>query len=164
MSRLLDPGTYRGKIVGYGISQTLSGSNQAFVTFEVPLQAGGSVKISWYGGLSVDAKPGKKAPAEYTLATLLDCGFEGEGVEVIAGGPDSNSLPLGREMDLVVEDNVYEDKVSSRIKYVNDPNVSRGPKSVSFDDASKSLNVGSLRAVLLRKKQERGAGAADIPF
>lgn len=166
MSRLLDPGTYRGKIVGYGISETKAGNKQAFITFEIPSPGGGTVKMSWYGGLSAEAKEGKKAPAEYTIATVLECGFEGEGVEMLAGGPESMALPLNKEMSLVIEDNEYEGNVSSRVKYVNDPSIQRGPKSVTFDEASKGLNVGALRATMLRLKASRKASpdAPDIPF
>ena len=162
MSRTLTPGSYDGKIVDYGIGKTKKDKPQAFIVFEIPVEDK-LVRLTWYGLL--DPKPseeGKRAPSEITVATLLDCGYSAETIEMMAAGPTSNALEIGHEMTLVVEDNTWEGETNSRIKYVNIKGQSRGPVRMSYEQASAGLPSGALKAQLMRARAGKG-GATNVP-
>lgn len=147
--RNFEPGKHTAKIADYGISKTSKGKPQAFIVFESEGKS-----ITWYGGL--DPKPaeeGKRAPLEFTIKTLLDCGLSTDVVENMAAGTQSNALPVGKEMELVIEDNVWEGQVQSRIKWVNIPGFVSGPPRVDHAEAGTLVNSGALRAELMRQKK-----------
>lgn len=166
----VDAGYYNGKIVDYGISEARSsGQPQAFIEFEVidgvldgqPCST--PPRLKWFGGLATKAsKEGDTPPIEWTVKTLLDCEFSSEAVENMAAGPASECLKIGHEMSLTIEDNEWDGKVSSRIKWVNIKGSTGAAKKMSHEEAAGKLNTSALRAVLLREKQKRATGA-DVP-
>ena len=152
--RQLEPGRYDGKISNYGMSNTQAGSKQAFITFDIAKPEGGNVELTWYGSLNPKPKEeGGKAASEWTIATLLDCGFSSQAIEILAAGPDGNSIELGKVMTLVVEDNVWKEQTNSRIKFINVPGTSPGPKRVTVDEVATSPEATALRAQLMRARQ-----------
>lgn len=153
MARILDPGRYEGKIVDYGISKTSKGKKQAFIVFDI-----NGKTLTWYGGLDpIPSEPGKRAQLEFTIKTLLDCGLSTDTVETMAAGTSSNALPVGKEMALVVEDNVYEGETSSRIKWINEKGFMPGPPRIAYEEAIGS-DSGALRAELARQRQMKATG------
>jgi hypothetical protein len=161
--RQLDPGRYDGKIVDYGMSKTKAGDSQAFIMFNIEKPEGGSVELTWYGSLNPKPKEeGGKAPSEWTIATLLDCGFSSSSIEILAAGKDGNSLEVGKMMTLSVQDNVWDGNTTSQIRFVNILGSTPGPKRVSVDDACKLPESGALRAQLLRARA--GATAPKSPL
>lgn len=154
MARILDPGRYDGKISDYGISKTSKGKKQAFIVFDI-----NGKSLTWYGGLDpVPSEPGKRAQLEFTIKTLLDCGFSNDSVESMAAGKDSNALPLGKEMTLTIEDNLYNGETSSRIQWVNEKGFVPGPPRISYEEATGS-DSGALRAELMRQRKIKETGA-----
>ncbi|MGH2612073.1 MAG: hypothetical protein ACRDFB_03365 [Rhabdochlamydiaceae bacterium] len=152
------PGIYQGEIKDYGISQTKGGDKQAFMIFEIKDDADISYRLTWYGLLNPVAKnPGSRAPLEFTVKVLLDCGFDGMDLTVIAGGIESNSIPLDRKMSLTIEDNEWEGNVTSKIRFVNPLGFSTGPNRVSFETVTQTLDVNALRAELLKQRESRPA-------
>lgn len=159
MSRILDPGTYKAKIADYGMSKTQSGKPQAFIVFDV-----NGTNISWFGLLDPKSSDGvKKAPLEISVKTLLDCGFSGDTIEVMAAGKSSNCLEIGKEMDLVIEDDLYNGEVKSRIKWVNVPGFIPGGARMTYEDASASVQSGALRAELMRQRKQLAGGGTPVP-
>ena len=159
MPRLLEPGTYDGKIKNYGISQASTGAAQAFIEFEIPLTEGRApVKLTWFGGLSDEViESTGKSPMEYTASTLLDCKFSGEAVELMAAGPQTNLIPIDHVMALVIEDHEYNGKTYSRIKYVNATDRVSGLNTLDHEQAATKFNVDAMRAMILKKRQEMEA-------
>ena len=160
--RQLSAGTYEGEVEDYGISKNGKGDPQAFVKFKIMKGEGeGFAELTWYGGLSNSKKPeAKKSPAEYTIATLLDLGFKGMEVEDLATGPHGNSIDPGRVMSLTIEDNLYEDKLYSRIKYINALGAG-GPKKLTKEELTGKTDTSALRAILLKEKANRPDNPAD---
>lgn len=168
--RVIGAGEHLGECVDYGISKNSKGEPQAFLKFKINKGEGlGFCHLTWFGGLSDKIPQGKEhPPAHYTVKTLLDCGFQGQEVEDLAGGIDANVIPGGRTMQLTIEDNLYEDKLSSRIKWINIVGAG-GPKKMSKEELVGKTNTSALRAMLLKEKQNRPTEAMpepdpDIPF
>ncbi len=164
--RVLGAGQYVGTIEDYGISESKeSKAPQAFVKFKIMKGEGdGFAELTWFGGFSNEIKEGnKKSPAQWTVSTLLDCGFSGQEVEDLSTGPEGKTLELGKEMSLVVEDNDYKGVVRSRIKWVNRLGAG-GPKKVSKDELSGKMNTSALRAMLLKGRENMPPQEEDIPF
>lgn len=159
MSITVPAGTHKGTIADYGISKTQKDKPQVFIQFDL---AEGK-RLTWYGLLdAVASDPSKKAPLEITVKTLLDCGFAGETIENLAAGKDSNLLEIGKEFDLVVKDNTYNGETKSQIAFINVPGYILGAQRMSPEDASKTLNSGSLRAELIRQRKIAG-GKPNTP-
>ncbi len=160
--RQLSAGTYEGEIEDYGISKNSKGDAQAFIKFKIMKGEGeGFAELTWYGGLSNAKKQdAKKSPAEYTIATLLDCGFKGMEVEDLATGPHGNSIDPGRVMSLAIEDNDYEGKIYSRIKYINALGAG-GPKKLTKEELTGKTDTSALRAILMTEKPNSPDNPSD---
>jgi len=154
--RVIQAGHYIGAIDDYGISTNQKGDAQVFIKFKINKGEGqGYADLIWFGSLSDKKKPeAKKSPAQYTISTLLDCDFSGQEVEDMAGGPANEVLRLGKEMALEIEDNQYNDKLTSRIKWVNIIGAG-GVKRVSKEELTGKTNTSALRAMLLKEKETR---------
>ncbi len=161
--RKINPGSYDAKIVDYGLTETKNNKPMAFVTFGIQDAQDSYVELTWRGLL--DPKPsaeGKKAPSEYTVKTLLDCGFKGESIENMAAGKDSNIIDIGHEMTVVVEDNEYDGETYSQIRWVNIKGETHGPSRMTQDQASAKLPTGALRAQLMKARQEKATGTETL--
>jgi hypothetical protein len=155
--RVIQAGYYEGSVEDYGISNNSKGDLQAFIKFKIKKDDGeGFVSLTWFGGLSEKIAPGKdKSPASWTIHTLLDCGFKGQEAEDLAGGITSGVIDPGREMALTVQDNTYNDKLTSRIAWVNIIGSGGGQKNLSKEELTGKINSSSLRAMLLKERQNR---------
>jgi len=152
----IKPGTYPGTLTDYGISETKAGDPQVFLIFDVNAGDQGNYSMTWYGLMNTVAKEsGKKAPIEYTIKTILDCGFSGESPELLAAGPESNLMPLGIAMDLRVEDNTYDGTTTNRIRFVNVPGQGGGPGRVGYEEVTKKVSVDAIRAELIKQRANR---------
>lgn len=150
--RVVPAGDYEGTIEDYGINTTSKGDPQAFIQFKVNKGEGnGFTNLTWFGSLSTKKlNNSDKSSADYTVGTLASCGFSGNEVEDLCGGKASGVLKVGTKMSLHIEDNDYNDKVTSRIKYVNHPG--GGLKKLAKGDLEGKLNTSQLRAILLKER------------
>lgn len=154
--RTIPAGQYIGTIEDWGISKSSKDVPQAFIKFKINKGEGlGFANLTWFGGLSeVVPKDKQNSPAHWTVKTLLDCGFSGQEVEDLAMGIDGGSLVVGKEMALTIQDNEYDDKLTSRIQWVNVVG-GGGPKKMSKEELSGKTNTSALRAMLLKEKANR---------
>lgn len=112
----IEPGKYRAKIKDYKYVDGKGGKPQAWVEFGL-FQG---PNFSYYGNLST---PEQK---EYTVKNLLTLGATQDNILDVAKGPAGGVLDMDKEFELVIEDNEWQGKVSSRIKFINDPEKRRG--------------------------------------
>lgn len=161
--RQLPQGNYVGKIEDYGIFKK-DDKASAFIKFKIDKGEGnGFAELTWFGGLANTKKEGaKKTPMEYTVTTLLDCGFSGADIADLATGPGNEVLKLGTEMALVVEDNLYNDELTTRIKYVNVLGAG-GLKRATVEELAGKVDTSAFRAALLKGKENRPS-TEDIGF
>ncbi len=78
-----------------------------------------------------------ESAAEFTFKVLNTLGYTGKNLDDLIAGFDSNALPVGREVDVVVELGEPDERGNKffNIKYVNSPNagpsVKRAPAAVA---------------------------------
>lgn len=97
---MMEPGTYRAKVVGAAFGYSNSGNEQIGVKFETK-----QGDIMWYGYFSPAAMP-------YTLERLKTCGL-----------PDNNLIKademVGTEVDIIVEHEEYDGKTRLKVQWIN---------------------------------------------
>lgn len=110
---MIDPGRYLGKVKQYGIGTTKAGDPNVTVIFGFKDNLNQERELTWFGSL----KEGRAR--EITIDALLVCGFKGNDIGALAGGPETGLLDLNTDVDLVVENEEYNGKVSTKIKWIN---------------------------------------------
>lgn len=106
---MIDEGRYRAHAVAAALGRTSKGRDQIAVQFELTDPKG--ARLTWYGFFTDDT-------FERTVEALRACGWRGEDLDVFAEG---KPLPadMKEEVEVVVEHNEYEGKVTARIAWVN---------------------------------------------
>lgn len=110
----MENGTYKAKPLGAVLGETGTGKEQVGIEFEVVLgedETGVQVgRITYYGTFTDRAM-------EITLKALRTSGWKGDDLADLSsvGGPDAP------EVSLVIENEEYKGKWSSKVKWVNAP-------------------------------------------
>jgi hypothetical protein len=149
----LKQGMYEGFIDDYGISNTKAGKKQAFIIFVIPTEEGGEYRQTWYGQLESG-----DSSLQITVRRLLDCGFTGADIELMAEGRESGCLEIGRKMNLDIEENEWplgSGKISPKIKAVYPPGVTPGPGRSSKEEVKSTLNLSQIKAEILKQRESR---------
>ncbi len=164
--RQLECGMYEGEVENYGIMKNSKGEPNAFIKFKINKGEGqGFAELTWFGGLSDKVgEKAKKSPAAYTISTLLDCGFKGKEVEDLALGTSGDTIDLGRVMAITIEDNLYNDVVSSRIKWINPVGSTGKMETMGKDEVTTKINSSALRAMLLKEKEAKPTIPEGLDF
>lgn len=144
----ITPGNYTASPIDCGISETKSGKPQVFVTFLIPQI---EKKITWFGGLSSD-----KA-IEITGAALIRCGFRGTDLTALTSG--IAVLNQEKQVELVIENDEWEGKVYTRVKWVNE--IGGGMKD-KLDQAGAAQKMAgyNIAGTMIRLQQEMGISSA----
>ena len=114
---MIDEGTYKAKIVDWGIATTPNDKWKVVITFETV-----DKRISWNGWLTTDASK------EVVMENLARCGWTGTGLEQlhqIAEGIPGGALDTEKELQIVVEHewNETNQKTYANVKYINESGV-----------------------------------------
>jgi hypothetical protein len=106
---MIAEGTYRGKPVQAALGLTGNGKEQIGVLFEFIDPPG--QRLTWYGFFTEDTYA-------RTIEALRFCGWQGQDLSDFV---DGKPLPAGfdQEVELVVEHQEYQGKVSARVAWVN---------------------------------------------
>ena len=151
------PGRYIGKIIDYGMGETQKGDPQVLVMFEFKDDEEVNQRMCWFGTL----KEGKGR--QITIDTLLNCGFKGTELSVLADGVGNGALDTEKELQLTVNENVYNGKKSLRIDFVNLPGGSAFREKMSKEQVVQKFTGMKLdlRADIMQRRQE--LGVKDTP-
>lgn len=103
-------GTFKAKALGWGLGLSNSGTEQVAITFGIVGGPHEGQTLTWYGSFSDQA-------IERTFESLRHCGWSGDNLAALTG-LDAN------EVEIVVDEEVYEGKARTKVKWVNRP---RGP-------------------------------------
>lgn len=151
---MLTPGIYRSKIINCGMKKAKTGSDMVFVTFETTDENGEFKEISWFGSLSGGATP-------ITLDNLLDLGFNNDW-DNLTSGAEITCLNREKEWDIVVENETYNGKTFTKVKYINDPDKPRGMERMESSEAVSTVKSMNLKALTIQRQKERSAGKPKI--
>lgn len=136
----IQPGTYVAKVVSHAISETKGGDPQAAITFGFDGHT-----LTYFGSF----KPGA---LKFTIQALLACGLKGQN--------PAGALEIGKEVSIVVADEVGQDGVSrTKIKWVNKLG---GVKNVIAEDAARA-KLSALEGAVMAAREEQGV-QDEIPF
>lgn len=153
----IKPGIYQATISNYGIGVTQNGNPQVMILFNFQDHENAPREMTWYGSL----KEGKAQ--EYTLKTLLYCGFSGSDPAEIADGIESGLLDHITPVKITVEEHEYEGKKSMRVSWVNKIGSKAMEKRITKSEAKLKLGTLNLKGTLAAVRQETGIKAEPRP-
>ena len=166
-----EAGTFPGFVQDYGISETRAGDPQVYISFEVHFPTKGKQPMTWYGNLKSDKSQ------EITFRALQAVGFKGSKIMDLLDGRDSDTISIGAEASLVVEEEPRQDGQGTffKVRWVN--RVGGGGGQVQRADANKAkaklLALGvdgawmkhrQLNPTPAPKDAPAGGNDDDIPF
>lgn len=140
---MMNEGTYLGRVNDWGITKNKKGDPQVII--ELMNEAG--EKITWFGSFNGGAKL-------ITIETLVKCGFRGDDLSVLAD--DEKTTALDKEKDILfnVADEFYNGKNYRKVKWISDPNETRGPKRMNKKEAGQDLASLNLKGILKEVQAE----------
>jgi len=156
-------GTYRAKVIDYGVGETQGGSAQLIIMFEFEAE-GAKHRRMWFGSLK-EGQEGKKSAREVTAAALAVCGFRLDGdLGAFADGPASGQLDLNKEVDIVLGTETYNGKTNQKIKWVNEIGGGAFRERLSKGEATQKLQGISLKGELMALGKTKAKESEEVPF
>lgn len=148
----MNDGTYVGKASQISLGKSKSGFAQIAINFE--LKQGGN-KI-WFGSL----KPGKGR--EITMKAILAAGLENAAGAL---SPDNTIIKVtGKDVNLVIETDMYEGEANQKIKWVNTIDGSVFREKLSHGDAVQILAGIDIKGELMAARMAQNTGDDDSGF
>jgi len=171
MSTLLQPGTYKGQILDYGIKKTSKGDPSPTIAFEVHDSAGVVHKVYWQGSWNGKA-------LDLTMEALLVCGLKSpQSLKHLAEGNISGVLDreLVLDLDIGIEVNSNDpSKKYNRVNWINLSGAAKFKDAMSIQEFAPEIESRGLIVDLMRVAQEKGydlsktrassGSNAEIPF
>lgn len=157
----MNMGKYAARVADYAIVTTKSGDPMVNVKFV--LNQGGE-QVYWNGTL----KPGKGQ--EITIKALLVMGLSKDAaVENLADGPSSGLLDLNKDVEIEVQMEDFNGKVTPKVRWVNEIGGAKFKNAMSRQDFKARLGGLNLRGALKAAEAEVGVknkqdDIESIPF
>ena len=147
-------GTFAGVIVDHGLTRAATGTLQA------------CIKVETEKGQITGFFPLTDKSAQYTMKTLRAMGFPGDNVAALNDDPP---ICQGNDVEIVVENEKYHDKVNAKIKWINAPGSSRGmeiKKDAAAAALAKKFNALLKQEPVVEKEEapKDEKGNDGIPF
>lgn len=149
----VEDGNYRARPMGFVLKESKNGNPYVEGVFALVEQPG--IELFWNGGLSEKGR-------DITFKALRLCGWRGDDLTAIGFNQDA-------EVAVVVEAEEYNNKMHSKVKWVN----SLGGKRVesNLDAGRAKLFADRMRAAIVAFDQKNGGGGTTtdtnndpIPF
>jgi hypothetical protein len=157
---MIEPGKYLAKCVRAELGETKTGKPQVILEFEV-------VGDNAWAGMTITAYSFlTDAAMDRTLESLRYCGWTGNDINDLSG-------VMTNEVEIVVEEETYEGKTHSRVKWINRIGGSTGRGPLAPDKlAQVNARIRQRLAVVDQKVKAQkattggapGAGDDNIPF
>jgi len=165
MGNKITEGSFKARVLDYGLTVTRAGDPQAGVMFKFKDHDGDTHDITWFGSFKEKAKP-------FTCASLVTLGFTGDDPAVIADGPKSNALKLDKTVEIVVKFEEYNNKTTARVAFINECGMNRfqntmkkAEANLKFDGMNLGAEFASAREKLRTEGGPNGVDANEkIPF
>lgn len=137
-------GTHRARAVEWALGISSTGKEQVAVMFELVGGPHDTKHITWFGYFS-------DLTVERTLESLRHCGWDSDSIAEL------DSLGAN-EVELVIEDETYEGKTRSKVKWVN--RISRLQMKEQMNAQQVAAFAAKLRGKTVASKQKYGAQPA----
>ena len=137
-------GKVKARAREWGLDVSKNGKDQVVVLFAYVGEDGEEHMIRWYGFFT-------EATTDRTLDSLRYCGWTGDDLSNLEG-LDAN------EVELVLEEEEYEGKLNTKVKWVNGP--SRFELKNPMNQAQAKSFAERMRGKVVAHKQKAGGGAA----
>lgn len=137
-------GTHRARATEWQLGISSTGKEQIGVMFELVGGPHDGKHITWFGYFTDNT-------VDRTLESLRHCGWDSDNLAELDG-------LAANEVELVVEDEEYEGKVRSKVKWVN--RVSRLQMKEQMSPAQVQAFAARLRGKTVASKQKYGAQPA----
>lgn len=152
----MELGKQTARIIDYGILENRSANASVFIKFEFASKE----TLTWFGSL----KEGKAA--EITINTLLECGFDGDDLNVLAEGIACSALITDEDIDVDVREEADTDgRIRRKIKYVGSqkeiPRITK-EKARTLISANISMQLREIKKS--KKPKEKKDPNFEIPF
>lgn len=143
----LPNGIYQARATRAALGETKEGNERVAVEFELLTEGFAGQRITWYGYFTDKAFP-------ITIKALRACGWYGDDLSDLSG------IEIN-EVELDIQNEAYEGKVSARVKWVNAP----GSGGMAFGsplptDRAKAL-AARMRGQLLALEKSEGRRPAS---
>ncbi len=149
-------GTHAARAIAAKLGETSKGDPQVAVEFEISDLPDGPRRLMWYGYFTEKTE-------DRTIEALRICGWT---------GTDFTDIQVGADVSLVIEEEVYERKTRTKVKWVNRPGGIAMAKAM--DAAKAAAFAARMKGKLLAFDQAAGTkpaaapkptdAPADIPF
>lgn len=144
---MIKPGVYIGTVVGHNVGETKNFEPQVAVNFSLSTDEGPQ-KITYFGYFTEKA-------AKYTIQNLITCGLK--------GNHPAGDLEIGKQVELVIENEAYEGKTRAKVRYINE--IGAAKNFVSSDVAKAKLSQFEGMVMEARQNNPKKAASDDeIPF
>jgi hypothetical protein len=146
---------YKGRAVSWGLGTTEKGNPQIAVTFVITTAGADLEEITWYGYFTDKTE-------ERTIQSLRYCGWQGDDFTNLDGMNEN-------EVELVIEDEDYQGKTYTKVKWVNRPGGSAALKAPLAGNALQEFaarmrsKVRAIDAANGAKKVRSGAVSPEPP-
>lgn len=140
----LKPGTYEAVIDNYGMGETKSGLPKVWIKFRVNDEEKNNA--FWEGYLH------NEKSLEILVKNLITMGFSGTDITLLTDGKSSGALDVNKVLELVIENENYNGKDYSKVKWINTP----GGKGFTKEEAVAKTQGYNFAGAMLKAQQEMG--------
>lgn len=150
-------GSFKAKIMDYGLSANKEGLPVAVVMFKYKDDDNDTHDVTWFGHF-------KGGAAEWTCKSLVTLGFKSDDPSILANGPSSNQLDMEKEVDIKCGWERYNDKDTFKVQFINESGMSRFQNKMEKPEASlrfQGMDLG-VHFAEARDKTRQTQNAANI--
>lgn len=151
MAQKITAGIFEARISNYGITVTKEGHPQVAILFDYNDHDGTPHEVTWFGTL----KEGKGQ--EFTLKSLLYCGFSGSDPADLADGANTGLLDTMTPVKITIEEQEYNGKRQMKVAWIN--RIGGAIKSITKSEAKLKMGALNLKGALAAARQETGIKA-----
>jgi len=142
---MIPAATYRAQAIDGHLGFTSKGNEQVVVRFEIVDGPQKDQSIQWFGFFT-------EACFDRTIQSLRHCGWKGDDVSELTGIDT-------REVDIVVEHDTYQGKVTPKVRWVNQAGGGVGMSPVQAADFA-----ASIKARIAGMKAREPEVDQEVPF
>ncbi len=161
MAELIPEGTYRAKVVFYGMRTTQAGKLEPAIVFNATDNDGRIHRVFWRSSLN------EGTARTNTIKSLFACGYPPDKISKIASfadGPDSGLLDMKQDVEVVIiheADKENPSKIYPRVQWVNDLKALKFQNAIDKQETMRLLQGMNLEADMMKFVKDNGVKRDD---